>query len=104
MSDAEATTKPMEATPTEVKAPEAAPAEATSTEATSAEAASAETTSAETTSAEQAPAATPAEESKTTAKIDHKDVKKNNKFDPSVREVTDDPVAIRKQVSCQLIH
>ncbi|KHN97894.1 RNA-binding La domain protein [Metarhizium album ARSEF 1941] len=35
---------------------------------------------------------------KTTAKTDHKDIKKNNKFDPSVREVTDDPEAIRKQV------
>lgn len=93
MSEAEATTKPMEATPTEVNAPEA----------TSAEAASTEAASAETASAEQAPAASPAEESKTTAKVDNKDVKKNNKFDPSVREVTDDPVAIRKQVSCQLI-
>jgi lupus La protein len=35
---------------------------------------------------------------KTTAKTDYKDIKKNNKFDPSVREVTDDPNAIRKQV------
>lgn len=35
---------------------------------------------------------------KTAAKIDYKDVKKNNKFDPSVREVSDDPDAIRKQV------
>ncbi|KAK2595916.1 hypothetical protein QQS21_006511 [Conoideocrella luteorostrata] len=35
---------------------------------------------------------------KTTAQTDYKDVKKNNKFDPSVRDVTDDPDAIRKQV------
>ena len=35
---------------------------------------------------------------KTTVKTNYEDVKKNNKFDPSVREVTDDPDAIRKQV------
>ncbi|KAG6038746.1 hypothetical protein E4U41_003773, partial [Claviceps citrina] len=82
MSEAEATTKPMEAAPTE-----AAPTEAT------------------TSTQDQAPDAAAAPDTapesamiKTTAKIDYKDVKKNNKFDPSVREVTDDPDAIRKQV------
>lgn len=34
---------------------------------------------------------------KTTARSD-KDARNNRKFDPSTREVTDDPVAIRKQV------
>lgn len=64
MSEVEATTKPIEATPGQ----------------------------------EQAPAAEDSSMIKTTAKINHDDVKKNNKFDPSVREVTDDPEAIRKQV------
>ncbi|KAL7949852.1 hypothetical protein V8C42DRAFT_184484 [Trichoderma barbatum] len=35
---------------------------------------------------------------KTTAKIDRDNVANNRKFDPSVREVTDDPEEIRKQV------
>ncbi|EQK97507.1 RNA-binding La domain protein [Ophiocordyceps sinensis CO18] len=35
---------------------------------------------------------------KTTAKVDRDNVRNNRKFDPSVREVTDDPDAIRKQV------
>lgn len=35
---------------------------------------------------------------KTTAKIDYENHKNNRKFDPSVRDVTDDPDAIRKQV------
>ncbi|KAJ4228869.1 hypothetical protein NW759_003588 [Fusarium solani] len=35
---------------------------------------------------------------KTTAKIDHENHRNNRKFDPSTREVTDDPDAIRKQV------
>ncbi|KND90373.1 La protein [Tolypocladium ophioglossoides CBS 100239] len=35
---------------------------------------------------------------KTTAKIDHDNHRKNVKFDPSTREVTDDPEVIRKQV------
>lgn len=35
---------------------------------------------------------------KTTAKIDHDNHRKNVKFDPSTREVTDDPEIIRKQV------
>lgn len=36
---------------------------------------------------------------KTTAKIDHENHRNNRKFDPSTREVTDDPDAIRKQVT-----
>ncbi|KAF4977585.1 hypothetical protein FDECE_18340 [Fusarium decemcellulare] len=35
---------------------------------------------------------------KTTAKTDYENPRKNRKFDPSTREVTDDPSAIRKQV------
>lgn len=35
---------------------------------------------------------------KTTAKIDHENHRNNRKFDPSIRDVTDDPDAIRKQV------
>lgn len=35
---------------------------------------------------------------KTKAQIDYENHRNNRKFDPSVREVTDDPVQIRKQV------
>ncbi|PFH62701.1 hypothetical protein XA68_12379 [Ophiocordyceps unilateralis] len=35
---------------------------------------------------------------KTKAKIDRENLRNNRKFDPSVREVSDDPVSIRKQV------
>lgn len=35
---------------------------------------------------------------KTTARIDHKDFKKNRKYDPSSQPVTDDPIKIRGQV------
>lgn len=35
---------------------------------------------------------------KTTAKIDRDNAANNRKFDPSVRQVTDDPEEIRKQV------
>jgi lupus La protein len=35
---------------------------------------------------------------KTTARIDHKDHKKNRKYDPSTQPVTDDPIKIRGQV------
>lgn len=35
---------------------------------------------------------------KTKGRIDYADLKANRKFDPSVRDVTDDPIAIRKQV------
>lgn len=44
----------------------------------------------------------PAEVLKTKGKIDYDDLSKNRKFDPSIREVTDDPVAIRKQVRTPL--
>ncbi|QUC16692.1 uncharacterized protein UV8b_00933 [Ustilaginoidea virens] len=81
MSEAEATTKPIEATP--------APAQAEKAN---------ETSEAEPTTkpVEAAAVATDKSVTKTMDKTD-KDAK-NNKFDPSVREVTDDPVAIRKQV------
>lgn len=36
---------------------------------------------------------------KTKGQIDYDNLRNNRKFDPSVREVTDDPVAIRKQVN-----
>lgn len=35
---------------------------------------------------------------KTTAQADHKDFKKNRKYDPSTQPVSDDPVKIRGQV------
>lgn len=35
---------------------------------------------------------------KTKGKIDYENHRNNRKFDPTTREVTDDPVAIRKQV------
>ena len=35
---------------------------------------------------------------KTTAKTDYSNLENNRKFDPTTREVTDDPSAIRKQV------
>ncbi len=37
--------------------------------------------------------------SKTTAQFDHKDFKKNRKYDPTTQPVSDDPVKIRGQVS-----
>lgn len=77
MSDVDATTKPVEATPVEATPAEATPVEEQKT----------------------ADAAEDTSMIKTTAQIDREDVKKNNKFDPSVRDVTDDPEAIRKQVS-----
>lgn len=82
MSEVDAGTKPVEAPPVEAPSVEAPPVE--QQQETSADAA--------------ASAAEDDSMIKTTAQTDHKDVKKNNKFDPSVREVTDDPEAIRKQV------
>lgn len=79
MSEVDATTKPVEAPPAEQQ--EATTAGETAEE-TSKEAGTED-----------------ASMIKTTAKTDYKDFKKNNKFDPSVREVTDDPESIRKQVS-----
>lgn len=37
---------------------------------------------------------------KTKGQIDYDNYKNNRKFDPSTRQVTDDPAAIRKQVCC----
>jgi lupus La protein len=36
---------------------------------------------------------------KTTAQVDYENPRNNRKFDPSTRDVTDDPAAIRKQVA-----
>lgn len=82
MSEVDASTKPVEAPSVEAPPVEAPPVE--QQQETSADAAAA--------------AAEDDSMIKTTAQTDYKDVKKNNKFDPSVREVTDDPEAIRKQV------
>ncbi|TFA99278.1 La protein [Trichoderma ghanense] len=41
---------------------------------------------------------------KTTAKIDRANLQSNRKFDPSVRQVTDDPEEIRKQVGIPIAH
>ncbi|EFZ04045.1 LA motif RNA-binding domain protein [Metarhizium robertsii] len=83
MSEVDASTKPVEAPSVEAPPVEAPPVEQQ-----------------QETSADAAAAAAAEDDSmiKTTAQTDYKDVKKNNKFDPSVREVTDDPEAIRKQV------
>lgn len=40
---------------------------------------------------------------KTKGKIDFDNKRNNRKFDPTAREVTDDPVAIRKQVRAPLL-
>jgi lupus La protein len=40
---------------------------------------------------------------KTTARADHKDFKKNRKYDPTTQPVTDDPVKIRAQVRCSSV-
>lgn len=82
MSEVDASTKPVEAPSVEAPPVEAPPVE--QQQETSADAAAA--------------AAEDDSMIKTLAQTDYKDVKKNNKFDPSVREVTDDPEAIRKQV------
>ncbi|KAL2206595.1 hypothetical protein CC79DRAFT_1323021 [Sarocladium strictum] len=90
MSEADAT-KPTEAVAPQVedKPTEAAPAEETKAEETATE------TEAETKDTD-ANGDKP-NVLKTTARSD-KDARNNRKFDPSTREVTDDPVAIRKQV------
>ncbi|KAK3192519.1 hypothetical protein K4F52_001318 [Lecanicillium sp. MT-2017a] len=89
MSDADATAQPVEA----VEQP-AAPAAAEAPAAT------------EPPAATEAPAAAPEANGdannsnmvKTTAQIDRENYKNNRKFDPSQREISDDPAAIRKQV------
>jgi lupus La protein len=85
MSDAETVPKPVEAVEV-VEAVEAQPA-AEEKQVDQPEVA-----------AETKPAADEPKILKTTAQIDRENHKNNRKFDPSTREVTDDPVAIRKQV------
>lgn len=89
MSDAEAVTKPVEAV-------EAQPAEAQPVEEKQVE--SKEETKDEAKDEKPVDTTSDANILKTTAQIDRKDFRNNRKFDPSAREVTDDPVAIRKQV------
>ncbi|KAF7544063.1 hypothetical protein G7Z17_g10246 [Cylindrodendrum hubeiense] len=97
MSEADATTKPVEAVQ-----PEAAPVEEKPVEQT--EEKVEEKTEEKADSTEEKPVEEkPTEGSdskllKTTAKIDYENHRNNRKFDPASREVTDDPVAIRKQV------
>jgi lupus La protein len=94
MSEADAT-KPTEAAAPQVEetAPEATPVEEPKTEETKPEAESESKDEAKDADAN----GSKANILKTTARSD-KDASKNRKFDPSIREVTDDPVAIRKQV------
>lgn len=95
MSEAEATTKPVEATQ-----PVEAAAETTTTTAQSTEEKPVEKAEATEESAEKSDVKI----IKTQARTDYKDHQNNRKFDPSSREVTDDPAAIRKQVrTCQTI-
>lgn len=85
MSDAEVP-KPVEAVP------EATPAQPTEEKPVEKTEVKAEETS------EKKPEESKTNILKTTAKIDHENHRNNRKFDPSTREVTDDPDAIRKQV------
>lgn len=91
MSDTDTAAKPVEAVGAEVAgaaaAPDASPSNA-ATDVQEAESAQAGKTSA---SAEN-------QVLKTTAKTDYRNHANNRKFDPSSREVTDDPNAILKQV------
>ncbi|XP_044722008.1 la domain-containing protein [Hirsutella rhossiliensis] len=118
MSETDAATQPAEAAQPAIEKPEpvqvkSEPAEAESTEAkpvSADEALEPDQVKAEATEekpevaeagAEAKPEDARDDESKmlkTTAKIDLDNVRNNRKFDPSVREVTDDPDAIRKQV------
>lgn len=90
MSEVEANTKPVEAVEPETVAETSNVAAAQPTEEKPAEKVEDVKESKDEASA--------SEPLKTTAQIDYKDQKSNNKFDPTTREVTDDPVAIRKQV------
>lgn len=91
MSEADATTKPVEALQ-----PEAAPAEEKPVEQT--EEKVEEKTEEKADSAEKSAETSESKLLKTTAKIDFENHRNNRKFDPASREVTDDPAAIRKQV------
>ncbi|KAH8736705.1 hypothetical protein BGZ61DRAFT_337695 [Ilyonectria robusta] len=91
MSEADATTKPVEALQ-----PEAAPAEEKPVEQT--EEKVEEKTEEKADSTEKPAETSESNLLKTTAKIDYENHRNNRKFDPASREVTDDPVAIRKQV------
>ena len=97
MSEAEATTKPVEAGQPEVV--EEKPVEETSVEKTEDKTEEkAEEKSEEKTEANQESTDKDGKILKTKAKIDYDNPRNNRKFDPSVRGVTDDPLAIRKQV------
>ncbi|KAH8172703.1 la domain-containing protein [Sarocladium implicatum] len=91
MSEADATK------PTEAAAPQV---EEKPTESTTAEETKSEETKPETENTESKDEASDGKPNilKTTAKHDKENKGNNRKFDPSTREVTDDPVAIRKQV------
>lgn len=95
MSEVDAAAKPVEA----VDAAQAQPteAQAQTTEEKPAEEKPAEASAAEDKPAEQS-ASVDSALLKTKAKTDYDNLKNNRKFDPSTREVTDDPDAIRKQV------
>ncbi|KEY70893.1 hypothetical protein S7711_00736 [Stachybotrys chartarum IBT 7711] len=105
MSEVDAATKPVEAVDAALAQPAEAQAQTTeekpAEEKPVAEAPSAEKP-AEASVAEDKPAEQSASADsallKTKAKTDYDNLKNNRKFDPSTREVTDDPDAIRKQV------
>lgn len=111
MSEAEAIQNPTEpVAPVEAPVEEKAIEQPEATEATEAtEVAEAKETKEETEAAETKETETKEETEetekknganilKTTAKIDRENASNNRKFDPSVRQVTDDPEEIRKQV------
>lgn len=108
MSEAEAVQNPTEpVAPVEAPVEEKAIEQPEATEATEAtevaetketEETKEETEAAETKETEETEKKNGANILKTTAKIDRENASNNRKFDPSVRQVTDDPEEIRKQV------
>lgn len=98
MSEAEAVQNPTEpVAPVEAPVEEKAIEQPEATEATESTEV-AETKETETKESEETEKKNGANILKTTAKIDRDNASNNRKFDPSVRQVTDDPEEIRKQV------
>jgi lupus La protein len=97
MSEAETPVKPVEAVPAEP----AEPAVTAAADAPAAEPAAeppVEPAAAKDTTETKEDASPSAAILKTTAKTDYSNVRNNRKFDPNSREVSSDPVVIRKQV------
>lgn len=99
MSEVDATTKPVEATqPTEEKPVEQVDEKVEEKTEDKPEENSEDKTEAKTEEKTEATEKSEPAILKTSARIDYDNLNNNRKFDPSTREVTDDPDAIRKQV------